>query len=152
VYQNTLNYYRRFVEINRGYRYSLTELGPSGDAALVEFPKLKREVLEMPKYYLRQGVTYDTNTESSDEPEAGVLDFQMMRTVGDRLTEFFGCFCFFGFDSRGRPVKISHASSSMENYALTSLIEDDLQRQGDGDFFESDDFDDEYDPDVDPEF
>jgi hypothetical protein len=82
--------------------------------------------MAMPEYHMKAGVSYDTSYDAAEIKDGGVLDSDMLRRIGHDLCEFFNCFTMYGFDAHGRPIKICHTSSFLEELALQKLMEDDL--------------------------
>jgi hypothetical protein len=73
----------------------------------------------MPQYRMTKEVGYDT----SGTPQ---LDNKMLQVLANEVGQYFNCFCLYGFDSHGRPVKIGNISSPMEQLALIKFICDDM--------------------------
>jgi len=70
-------------------------------------------------YRMTKEVGYDT----SGVPQ---LDTKMLQVLANEVGQYFNCFCLYGFDSHGRPVKIGNISSPMEQLALIKFISDDM--------------------------
>jgi hypothetical protein len=92
--------------------------------------------VEMSRYALKKGVTYDTDQDQSEDQI--VITFDMVKDVSHRLAENFGCFYLYAFDNAGRPLKIMHSDSEMERMALERLIESDFTANDDYDLLDED--------------
>ncbi|MGQ4893423.1 MAG: hypothetical protein ACP6IQ_02220 [Candidatus Njordarchaeia archaeon] len=62
--------------------------------------------------------TYNTNKNN------GNLTSRDLQIIHDILSEYLGSYRLFGFDYNGNYVILTNESSSLENMALTSLIEE----------------------------
>jgi hypothetical protein len=52
-----------------------------------------------------------------------------LNALGDQITEYLNCFQLFGYDAKGRPVKLTRMSSYMEHSAIHGLINDELANE-----------------------
>jgi hypothetical protein len=76
---------------------------------------------QMPVYVIMDDVKYDTSAPCNDEQTV-----RQLRVLAHHVSEHLGCFCLFGFDNHGKPVKVGNISSAMEDMAITKLIEEDM--------------------------
>jgi hypothetical protein len=75
----------------------------------------------MPVYVIVDNVTYDTSTPCADEQT-----YKQLHVLAHHVSEQLGCFCLYGFDHHGKPVKVGNISSAMEDMAVAKLIEEDV--------------------------
>ena len=83
-------------------------------------------------YVIRNGAEYflppldDALVEDVVQDEEDVV-LEGLNALGDRISEFLNCFQLFGYDAKGRPVKLTRMSSYMEHSAIHGLITDELE-------------------------
>jgi hypothetical protein len=75
----------------------------------------------MPVYVIVDGATYDTTAPCTDEQT-----FKNLQVLAHHVSEHLGCFCLYGFDNHGKPVKVGNISSAMEDMAVSKFIEEDV--------------------------
>ena len=84
-------------------------------------------------YDIRNGAQYflspPEDFAEDGEPEGGSdMVVRGVTLAGDQISEYLNCFQLFGYDSKGRPVKLSRVSSYMEYTAIAGLIKDEMEK------------------------
>ena len=85
-------------------------------------------------YVIRNGAEYflpslDAPPERDEVQGEEDVVLNGISALGDHLSEYLNCFQLFGYDSHGRPVKLTRLSCYMEHIAIQGLIKDELDKE-----------------------